>query len=130
MTPIEKLRKMVNKSWMYNTKLYFFEDVRENSAGRVTLHTDRFNMNFDEEKELVKFLQEVLPVEDKPAPATNPIQPAIDNDVARQLQQILMDNIERIQQSKHYIPQAMAISKQVNTLINLTNLELKIKNRQ
>lgn len=118
---------MIGKSWIYNTKLYFFEDVRENSAGRVTLHTDRFNMNFDEEKELVKFLQEVLPVDDKPARQSAAIKPAISNDVANHLQQVLMDNIERLQKDKDYIPQAMAISKQVNTLINLTNLEMKIK---
>lgn len=118
---------MIGNSYMYKTKLYFFEDVKEYGAGQVVLHTDRSKFEFNDEGEVVKFLQEALPVDNKPAKQRPSIQPAMSNDVANQLQQVLMDNIERIQNDKDYIPQAMAISKQVNTLISLTNLEAKLK---
>lgn len=125
MKPIDRLRKMQNKSWMYRTEVYLFGTLEENADGSCDLYTNIRTFHFPDEPAMVRFLKETMPVDNTPAP-----QEVVPDSVATQLQQVLLDNIERIQEDKEYIPQAMAISKQVNTLINLTNLEYKIKNKQ
>ena len=62
---------------------------------------------------------ETLPAE---KPKSNDM--AIANNIFPDLQQILMDNIEKVKSNKGYIPQAAEINKNVNSIINLARTQI------
>lgn len=128
---ISKLKKALGKTWMFNTINYEFTGIMaDKDLTSCTLITNKKEFNFNSTTELDTFLNEILPTEDPdylPAPSFKLSKPDMDsNDTLAQLKGIIVDNITKVQKNKGYIPQAQTISKQIQTLINLTNLEMNV----
>lgn len=118
------LEEMLGKTWMVNTMQHRFMELQPGEAGKIVLVTDRKRIEFRCQAEVKFFVKDALPV-DPSAPALP--APVVTNDVMAQLKGVLMENIERVRNDKTYIPQAQSIAKQVNTLVQLSQLELELR---
>lgn len=124
-----KLQGMLNKTYTYGTHAhcitrYECDDEKE----RVYIYTDRkgvdpFNRTYGD---LNLFLKEWKPINDL-VPATAEITPV--NNTIKQLQQILLENINKVRADANYIPQAKSINNNVNSIINLAKIQVMMMRR-
>lgn len=122
-----KLGGMLGKQWMYNTVIYKFHSVSTDDDGYpVRLHTDKKTLELINENALKLFMQDCLEVEQEEERAVVSVQDHQSLEMMTSLTDVIMDNIERVREDKEYIQQATTISKQVQTLINLTNMQLQL----
>lgn len=115
---------MLGKTWMVNTMQHRFMELQPGESGKIVLVTDRKRIEFRCQAEVNFFVRDALPV----APSAPALPaPVVTNDVMAQLKGVLMENIERVRNDKTYIPQAQSIAKQVNTLVQLSQLEMQMR---
>lgn len=121
-----KLEKLIGQDIAYNQYVYHIKEV-EKQAESVVLYTDSKPIILHSDAQVQFFLDDIQPVQ-LPAKKNgnqHPAQPQIIGaDVLHQLRNVLIENIQRVKDDKDYIPQANAVAKQVNTLIQLTHMEI------
>lgn len=123
---ISKLVSMVRKEWMFNTNVYAFELV-EGEDYPVVLKTNKRDFEFGCDAEIRFFIEACLPVDQEDSGQAKQVAiPTEQNDLFLKLSEVLLDNIEKVQDDEAYIRQASVISKQVQTMINLTNMKMNI----
>lgn len=125
------LDAMLGGPWQYQGAVYqFLASKKEDET--IVLVTNKKWFYFKSQFELDCFLADCRPVQDvEPAPRNNSIELSLpdtsSDDVMARLKGVLMDNIAKVSDDKSYVPQAQMVSKTVQTLVNLTKLELQIK---
>jgi hypothetical protein len=140
---LETLKEMKGKSFVYGETLhqlidYSIDDVRE----KVTIKTDKklFDRNYDSVAEFLTYFK--LVVEAETIDESNQVERSIvttNNQIvqssavyeehaalAKDLIGILKENINKVRTDKNYIPQAQAINNNVNSIINVTKLQLDV----
>lgn len=127
------LYNMQDKDFSYGSKILTITgyDVDE-AKGKVYIHTNEANRHFERPIDSVMaLLREFKPISGERQqttvsniPATADKLVSSTNNLVANLQQTLLDNIERVKNDKEYIPQATAINKNVNSIISLTRLQL------
>lgn len=117
----DNLRKMAGKIWLHKGRHLFFEGI-EVIDDKVKLLTDSGDITFTNSSMIHFFIEDCKPVALAPAPEVPSPDP-----VMAELKGVLLENIKKLREDSRYIPQAQAISKQVQTLINLRNLEINVK---
>lgn len=122
-----ELGKMIGKQWMYNTVVYHFRDVSmdEDSGYPVHIYTDKKTLELVNEHALELFISDCMEVEQEQK-AVVKVEDQQSLQIMTSLQTVIMENIDKVREDSGYIPQAQAISKQVQTLINLTNAQLAL----
>jgi hypothetical protein len=124
---------MLNKQYLYGSHIITVLDYDINEErGRFYLWTDRKTEPYDRPLDAVQpFLSEFRPVSNVPAVVPNDQQqqsnlPAMlgSPELASQLKEILLENIEKIKSDKEYIPQAEAVMANVNGMIDLAKVEV------
>lgn len=125
---ISQLVSMMGKEWMYNTKLYQFIEV-EGESYPISLITDKRVFKFEVDAEVKYFIEACLPVDSEPEKAVSVPDP-LTGDLFVSLSGVLLDNIKKVKEDPAYMKQATVISKQVQTIINLTNLQLNVSKQK
>lgn len=120
----EKLKQMVNKTWMYKTRNIKLLSFKIN-AELVTLVTDVEWIDVPIRK-INQKLSEFLPVN---VPVDSDMGAIIFKGNGKaSLKDLIYENIEEIKRDPSYIPKAKALNEQVKTVIEMAKLELQIKN--
>lgn len=122
MKALRKLTNMLGKQWIYHGKNVTLKDVELTDTG-ITIETDGKEIKLTS-TEIPGFIEECLPVDQKGIVVMSQQQ----NNHLSSLKDILMDNIKKCQENPGYIKQATVINNNVNTLINMVSLELKVRN--
>jgi hypothetical protein len=123
-----KLDSMIGKTYMYRTETqkvisYEFKD----STGKIIIITNKSTIMFsfsDAKEKLTDFL---ICEEEKNIDVAI-YKPEISSTVMIDVKNILMDNIKKVQDDKEYIPQAIAINKNVKSIIELAKTEIEMIN--
>lgn len=116
-----KLREMMGRTWYYKGEELLFQGI-ELHGEDVKLLTSGRELTFTNPAMIYFFMEDCKPCENLPAPVEEK-----QDEVMSELKGILMENIKNLKKDPSYIPQAQAISKQVQTLINLSNLEINVR---
>lgn len=134
---LDTLLEMKGKTFVYGNKPYkilnySIDDNRE----KVSIQTDKkfFERNYDSVEEFLKYFEPIIePEETETQPEvlviTNQVSTEVfteKNDLAKDLIGILRENIEKVRKDKNYIPQAQAINNNVNSIINVTKMQLDV----
>ena len=139
---LDTLRQMKGKSFVYANKTFQILDYSiDDHRSRVTIKTDKrvFERTYDEADEFLTYFSPVTEAEvietetvDKGAVTvtTSDVQA---NEVVeehksltKELIDVLRDNIAKVKKDKNYIAQAQAINNNVNSIINVTKLQLDV----
>lgn len=138
MNKLEKLNEMMNKSWKDDRDevVKFFSYTK--SGDEITIATDKewIKTNFYELNVLFKKYTEVIvnetgvSVVKKKDDGFVPVKATImASDTIKKLQDVLLDNIEKIKADKEYVAQAKEISNSVNSIIGLAKVEIELKTK-
>lgn len=126
---------MLNKQFLYGANITTVLDYDINpERERLYVFTDRRQEPYDRPLESAhSFLEEFRPVNNLPAttegnnrsklPATGLM--LTDGNLGSQLKEILLKNIEDVQKSPEYVPQAEVVNDNVKTLLDMAKLELE-----
>lgn len=116
----ERLKKMVNKSWMHNAVIHKLLSFSI-SESAVILVTDKKWFHIPPVK-INSELESFLPVDDeKPQEVTVFQQTNRDS-----LKDVLLSNIKNLQNSPTFLSQAREINSQVKTLLQMAKLEIDV----
>ena len=125
-----KLKSMVGKLFMYhkvNQRVLRFEN--KESCIKITTDVEDIVIKWED----AGILNDFLPVEEdlvfKEAPAaTAPsiINQSVIGSSAKELKEILMENIRQIKDNKEFIPQAVEINNNVKSIIDLAKAEVDL----
>jgi len=122
MTLQDRLDKMCNHTFMVNGLYHKILSYRIRN-GSVTLATDNGWIEL-ETATAEKQLREFLPVaRDNQEPLHMVVH---DKKTMLNLRDIVVDNIKKVQEDKEYVPQAHAINKSINTLIQMAKMEISV----
>ena len=120
----ERLKSMVNKKWLYNTRelklLSFKIDEDE-----VQLVTDKEWLAVAITKINAK-LEEFLPVEEEEQKPDMSIT-FFNGNGHQSLRDLVQENITNIKDSGNYIPTARALNEQIKLMIEMAKLEIMYK---
>lgn len=123
----KKLQSMLNRPYKYSLRIVTITgyDINE-EKGRVYIHTNEKERHWDRPFDAVlTFLREFAP-SDAPAAKDSSTMVAVNNtsNIVESLRQTLLENIELVKKDIGYIPQATAINNSVNSIINLSKLQM------
>ncbi|MCL5990556.1 MAG: hypothetical protein M1419_00435 [Bacteroidetes bacterium] len=128
----KRLKYMVGKTWLYNTKNYLINDYTI-IEDMILLSTNFGFVKFSVDEAQKKFT-EFIPIDDLPEvkPGNNGNGTATSIEIYRKkelntLVDRLMENIEKVKVDKDFVWQANAINKSITAITNLLKLELEIK---
>lgn len=116
---------MVGELWMYNgreVRIKGFNTTGDQVRVINNGHPIVFPVDRLEEK-----LGEFLPVQDEPDGGTkSAAMQVFESDAAQinSLENIILDNIKKVQKSADYLPQAKAVTNNVNTLLNMSKQKI------
>lgn len=116
---------MKNKPFMIHQQEEVVKEWEFIDGETVVIHTDknkhRFSFSIADER-----LAEFLPIEQELAEIeSNLPQLACNTQTLRELKDIMMENIRKVQEDKAYIPQAQEVSKSVGTIVDLAKTEIE-----
>jgi len=118
----DKLQGLIGKTVMYNTrnyKLLYFE-----TEGDITrVGTDKKMLKF-KNGQLEEFLKELSEVEETNLQIYKETSKGIT--LVSQMQDVIMDNIKKVQANPDYVPQAKEINKNVNSMIDLAKTQIEM----
>lgn len=128
---IEQLLKtMLNKKYRYGSATFIITDYDFNEKKeRLLVYTDRKPEPYDRPMaDCMEFLKSLQPVDEKKVAIIQPVvvkgMMLSEGGLGVTLKDTLLDNIKKIQENPAYIPQAEAITNNVNSLINLAKVEV------
>ena len=119
----DRLKSMVNKKWLYNTRelrLLSFKISDE----EVQLVTDKEWLVIGITKINAK-LEEFLPVEEEEEKPDMTI--AFFKGGHQSLRDLVQENITKIKEADNYIPKARALNEQIKLMIEMAKLEIMYK---
>lgn len=118
---------MLNKQLSYGSHLlvitgYNFNEAKE----RVYIHTNEKESHFDRPYDgAIEFLRQFTEMKGEVRRIDNNDMAIVNaTSLATELKDILLDNIKRVQSNPEYVKQATVINNNVNTLVNLTKLQM------
>lgn len=126
-----KLNNMIGGTYLYNTREVRIRDIAA-ANGQVKFITDGHPIVI-EKSQLKQKLDDFLPMEEE----TEVTLPAEIEDNAMQtlrhtddkmakLEAIIMNNIEKVQQDREYLPQANQVNKDVNTILKMNQQKIHL----
>lgn len=128
-----RLERLLGKEFIYkhqNIKIKDYYPIQE--KGEINIITDGNPIRI-KENEIVKFCEQLLPVDAPETKATQGLSVHLSAQVAEQtngllatLQQTLLDNIEAVKRDGGYIKQANTINSSVNALIGMAKLQIQV----
>ncbi|WP_020531433.1 hypothetical protein [Flexithrix dorotheae] len=129
------LLSYMNKEWLYGAKNYVFDRFRiSDDDEMVFIVTNHKTFEIPADK-IDTFLDSLLPVggEDKQEKLAEikeeikPVRVTIQqpNSIMGDLKTILLEDIKKVREDSNYIPQAKAVTNNVNTIINALKVELE-----
>lgn len=118
---IEILNNMIGKSYQHNGQVISIQSF-DRQGERIIIKTDKKDIEVLEYI-LPSLLQDFTPCLVQQVQVLPTVQ--IDGNVIKSLKDTLLDNISRVRNSKDFIPQAEAIAKNVDGVINLAKIELE-----
>lgn len=121
-----KLRNMIGKTWVYKAQTLLFQGIEIVNKDEIKLYTSDKEIVLTNPSMAHFFIEDCKPGENLPEKSKEQEK---NDEVMASLKGVLMENINNIRRDPAYIPQAQAISKQVQTLINLTTLEININKK-
>lgn len=128
----QKLDDLIGREWMYNGRTvnvrgYTIKD------GEIRVKTENHPIVFPESKageELKNFLEtEAGPgITKRGAKESNMAVQVFEHDSKQMssLEEIIMDNIQKVKDDPKYVPQAKVITNNVNTMINLNKQKIEM----
>lgn len=131
---IEKqLQGMLNKTYKYGLRIITLTGYEINEEKqRVYLHTNEKERHYDRPFDgIFGFLKELEETDLSPVVRSDNVPEVLMStakDLGGQLKGVLMDTIEKVQADKGYIAQATVVNNSINSLINLTKLQLQLFN--
>lgn len=137
----EKLEKMMGKFFTHHQhgevkfnawKAHGENVIIETSAGTVKTSFYDLTMTLQEYKPLPgeeETIETSVAISNRMQPVNSISSSVMPGNVVADLRDTLLDNIKRVQADSSYIPQAVQISKTVDSLINLARLELDYKTK-
>jgi len=123
----EKLDKMLNQTWLYNTRLHQLLSYKIDDKS-VTIVTDRDWLTFrigDMERKLKEFL-EVEQDDEFEGDKGKQMILFKANESFSGLEKTILDNIKKLKEDNDFIKQANAINQSANTLINLMKTQIEL----
>jgi len=118
----ERLQQLEGKTWMYNTVLHSVAKTRVTETG-FDVVSDKGFMSF-KLGEVDRVMKEFLPVADETERGvvlTGEVFPV------HSVVGTIMEGIEKLKQDKDFIPQAEAINRSAQTIINLAKVLVDVK---
>lgn len=134
---VQTVESMVNTPFLYGNQHHYIKSYSINPD------TEKFILTTDKKvftrplENAMEFLDQFFPVPDNRklelVPESNPKgyfipEITVTASVAKELKDVLMDNIKKVQADKNYIPQAEAVKSNVDTLIALGKTEIEYIN--
>jgi hypothetical protein len=123
-----KLKKLLNKEFIYKQDNIRIENyVPDRDSGDIDIITDKKPIRIKEDG-IQKFIDMLLPVEEPQTKAVSTISAEVIQEatgLTKDLKDILLDNIKKVQTDPNYIKQATTINKSVNSLVSLAKLHLE-----
>lgn len=123
----KRLHALLNKQLSYGSHLlvitgYNFNDSKE----RVYIHTNEKDSHFDRPYDgAIEFLKQFTEMKGEVRRIDSTDMAMVNaSSLATELKDILLDNIKRVQANPEYVKQATVINNNVNTLVNLTKLQM------
>jgi len=122
----KKLQSMLNKPLKYGIRIITMTGYRFNEEKeKVYIHTNEKSDHWERPYDAaLTFLKEFAPGEPAPKNTSTEIIVSNTSNITENLRNILLDNIDKVQKDKAYIPQATAINNNVNSIINLSKLQM------
>lgn len=121
----DRIKKMAGKYWMYKTNNVLVEAVKI-SDNKISIILEKDVIQYDHSKAKDVF-EDFLPTSQsavvRQQKETLPVTYVVSSEMP-DLTQTLKDSITKLKTNRDYIPQAIAINKSINTLVNLAKLEL------
>lgn len=123
----KKLQSMLNRPFKYGLRIVTITgyDVNE-EKGRVYIHSNEKERHWDRPVDDAMTLLREFEPSDALAEKDSNTDVVVTNtsNIVESLRQTLLENIERVKKDKEYIPQATAINNSVNSVINLSKLQM------
>lgn len=119
-----RVSEMVNRTFLVNSVTHKVLSYNLQDQ-QLTLVTDRKWFKWELSNAPLA-LEGFLESSEEALPVTSVVMP-IALEASMELKNILLENIQKVRESQGYIPQADAIAKQVQTLINLAKAEMHYK---
>lgn len=113
---------MLGKSFIYNQNNITLDDYEVDEDGVHVVASGK--KLFLPTGELDNFIKKCLPVENAVE-----VFSSQEINIMSTLQQTLLANIEKLKTDPGYVKQATAINNQINTIINMTALQLKVRTK-
>lgn len=119
-----KLKKLLNKEFIYKQENIRIENyVPDREANAIDIITNKKPIRIKEDG-IQAFVDLLLPVDE---PSTQALSADVIQEatgLTKDLKDILLDNIRKVQSDPNYIKQATSINKSVNQLVGLAKLHL------
>ncbi len=134
-TAIEnRLRLRHGKAYQITGEAPFkFESHESSPQGSFIIHTSTGRLDFDNSQDLLHWLDRCNEIgieklntflpEKKEDPK---VELLVGSSVLRDVKDVLMDNIKKVQENKDYIPQAEQINKDANSIIKIAQTEIEL----
>lgn len=133
---LDTLKEMKGKSFVYAKETHKIVDYSINDRREiVTVRTDKrlFERGYESAEEFLTYWDPVIEVKTEELPAVrenNEVSTEVvfqeNNNLVKDLITILRENIDKVKKDKNYIPQAQAINANVNSIINVTRMQLDV----
>jgi hypothetical protein len=129
MKPLQKISEMVGRSYMYKKEVYKITGfIPEDQKVRIKTNREDIVLLDDSLHHTLGMFLEVEEEESERLPATK--QQTQMQGTLMELNNILLDNIKRVQDNKEYVQQAGAVNKSVTNITNLIKTQLEFEKLQ
>ncbi len=128
----KRLQSLINMPVKYGMKVITITGyICNDDKGRVYIHTDERDNHFDRTYDAVPtLLKEFTPATVIAKSDQMEVVVNNTNNMVDTLKDLLMDNITKVKNDPGYIAQAKEINKNVNSILNLTRLQMEAVNMQ
>lgn len=124
-----KLQEMMDQRWSYKGEILLFQASKK-EGDKTILATDKRWIEFETPFILNCFLEDCRPADAavvaKSVYTELTLPDPKSDEIMSKLKGVLIENIDKVRENKEYVPQAQMVSKTVQTLINLTKMELEV----
>jgi hypothetical protein len=134
---LDTLKEMKGKSFVYAKQTHTILDYSINDQRElVNIKTDKklFERGYENVEEFLTYWDPIVEAQSEELTVVNDNSSAVstevvfqeNNSLAKDLIEILRENIDKVRKDKNYIPQAQAINANVNSIINVTRMQLDV----
>jgi len=124
---VRKLDRMTGGLYLYKGRQVRIKSVNQiGDQLRIVTGGMPVVINLDKVEQA---LEDFLPVEDEPSAGQKAKAVQVfqnDSNQIENLEKMVMDNIEKVKDDPDYLPQAKAVTNNVNTMIKMTKLKIEM----